>query len=329
MSVPNKQLEHGDELIRTKGLTVTFRTSQGPLVACDRINLELRRGTSVGIVGESGSGKSTLIRAIQMLIRPTAGDVFLCGTNVTKMPERKLRGLRRKLQFVAQDPYGSLFPNYTVAKNIMEPLVIHRVGDKRANRDRAFSLMERVGLSPSHFHAYPHELSGGQQQRAAIAQALALYPEVLILDEAVSSLDVSIQAQILNLLQMLKVEMGLTYLFISHNLAVIRLMCEQTVVMYLGRIVEAGDSDELFANPLHPYTKTLLSAIPAFTEDGVTPLDENPAPVGERPSPTNVPEGCAYHTRCSFAQERCIRERPVLRHIGNQSVACHYAEKLR
>ncbi|WAH35577.1 ABC transporter ATP-binding protein [Alicyclobacillus dauci] len=328
MSLPSEEiLSTSEELIRTSGLTVTFKTSRGELVACDQIDLTVRKGTSVGIVGESGSGKSTLIRAVQMLVRPTAGEVFLGGVNVTRMSEKALRAHRSKLQFVAQDPYGSLLPNYTVGENIMEPLAIHRVGDRRSNAERALALMERVGLSPGHFHSYPHELSGGQQQRVAVAQALALLPEVLILDEAVSSLDVSIQAQILNLLQKLKVEMGLTYLFISHNLAVIRLMCERTVVMYLGRIVEYGQSDELFANPLHPYTRTLISAIPAFTVDGVTPLDESQLAQGERPSPTNVPKGCAYHTRCPFVRDKCVAERPVLRQIGDQTVACHFAEE--
>lgn len=328
MSMPSEKIESSQELVRADGVTVEFKTGRGPLIACDNVSLTVRKGGSVGVVGESGSGKSTLIRAVQMLVRPSSGNVYLGGVNVTHMSEKQLRPYRRKLQFVAQDPYGSLFPHYTVGQNIMEPLVIHRVGERGSYQERALALMDRVGLAMTHLHAYPHELSGGQQQRVSIAQALALYPEVLILDEAVSSLDVSIQAQILNLLQKLKAEMGLTYLFISHNLAVIRLMCEQTIVMYLGRVVESGDSDELFRRPLHPYTKTLISAIPAFTETGVTPLDMNEDAKGERPSPTNVPKGCAYHTRCPFARERCVAERPVLRQVGNRQVACHFAEEI-
>jgi oligopeptide/dipeptide ABC transporter ATP-binding protein len=306
-----------------------FKTSRGELTACDDVSLSIQRGVSLGIVGESGSGKSTLVRMLLMLIPPTSGRVLLAGTDVTHLPERKLKPYRRNVQFVAQDPFGSLMPNLTVLQNIMEPLHIHGVGDRKSRRESAIQLMERVGLPASYCNAFPHELSGGQQQRVAIARALALLPKLIVLDEAVSSLDVSIQAQILNLLQNLKEDLNLTYVFISHNLAVIRLMCEQTAVMYLGRVVELGDSEELFHQPLHPYTRSLIAAIPAFTATGVTPLRNDGLHVVERPSLTRILPGCAYHTRCPFATDICRQQRPVLRQISEtRQVACHHAEKM-
>jgi oligopeptide/dipeptide ABC transporter ATP-binding protein len=313
-----------------KHITKTFRTSRGPLIACDDVSLTIRKGVSLGLVGESGSGKSTLIRVLQMLIPPTSGEVILDGVNVSRLPERKIKPFRRKIQFVAQDPYGSLFPNLTVAQNIMEPLIIHSIGNRSTREEQVIKLMERVGLPMTYYNAFAHELSGGQQQRVAIARALALLPELIVLDEAVSSLDVSIQAQILNLLQSLKDEYNLTYVFISHNLAVIRLLCEETAVMYMGRIVELGDSEKLFARPLHPYTQSLISVIPAFHADGVTPLPSSSLFAnGERPSPTHLPKGCAFHPRCPFATDRCRVERPELRQIQpGRQVACHYAESV-
>ncbi|MCL6443290.1 MAG: ATP-binding cassette domain-containing protein [Alicyclobacillus sp.] len=319
-------------LVRLEHVTKSFRTARGQLIACNDINLEVKRGISLGLVGESGSGKSTLIKTIQLLERPTAGTVWIEGQNVTHASERKLKPLRRKIQFVAQDPLSSLFPNMTVGQNIAEPMFIHAVGDKKARQERAIELMERVGLSLAYYHSFPHELSGGQQQRVAIARALALNPEILVLDEAVSSLDVSIQAQILNLLQRLKEELNLTYIFISHNLAVIRLMCEETAVMYLGRIVEQGETDALFKQPLHPYTRSLIACIPAFTAEGVTPLPDASMLTGERPSPTNLPSGCAYHMRCAFATDKCRSEVPPLQPVSvnrsplGRTAACHYAE---
>ncbi|MCL6455107.1 MAG: ATP-binding cassette domain-containing protein [Alicyclobacillus sp.] len=316
-------------LVELADVVKAFKTPKGQLVACDHVSLTVEQGVSVGLVGESGSGKSTLIRTMQLLERPTSGTVRMNGEDVTRLPEPKLKPYRRNIQFVAQDPYSSLFPNLTVSQNIMEPLRIHKVGDAKSRPLKALELMQRVGLPADYFHAYPHELSGGQQQRVAIARALALSPQILVLDEAVSSLDVSIQAQILNLLQRLKAELGLTYIFISHNLAVIRLMCEQTAVMYLGRIVEQGESDSLFRRPMHPYTRALIASIPAFTAEGVTPLPSESVLTGERPSPTNLPSGCAYRTRCPFATERCKNERPELRRVEpDRLVACHYAETL-
>ncbi len=313
-------------IVKLENITKRFRTSRGDLLACNDITVQVDKGISLGVVGESGSGKSTLIKTLQLLERPTKGNVWIGGQNVTLYSEKRLKPFRRRIQFVAQDPYSSLFPNMTIAQNISEPLYVHGISDKKERRDKAAELMELVGISLSYFHSFPHELSGGQQQRVAIARALALSPEVLVLDEAVSSLDVSIQAQILNLLQRLKKDLGLTYIFISHNLAVIRLMCEQLAVMYLGRVVEQGNSDEVFRNPLHPYTRSLIAAIPAFTNNGVTPLPSESLLGGNRPSATDLPKGCAYQTRCPFATEICFREEPKLEAMGNGSlVACHNA----
>ena len=249
------------------------------------------------------------------------------GVHVTNLSSSKLKPYRKNIQSVAQDPFSSLFPHFTVGQNIAEPFKIYRTEKKENLMSKVLELMEQVGLSKEYYDSYPHELSGGQQQRVAIARALALRPEMLVLDEAVSSLDVSIQAQILNLLQTMKEEMGLTYVFISHNLAVIRLLCEETAVMYLGRIVESGHSEAIFRDPVHPYTRALVASIPAFTTNGVKPLPTSSPVLGDRPSPTNLPNGCAYHTRCLLAKEICKQERPILREIkSGHRVACHFAD---
>ncbi|WP_067934123.1 oligopeptide/dipeptide ABC transporter ATP-binding protein [Alicyclobacillus kakegawensis] len=302
----------------------TFSTQRGEVRACDDVSLVVTKGQSLGVVGESGSGKSTLVRILLMLIPPTSGRVWVHGTDVTHLPERRLKPYRRQIQFVAQDPLSALVPNLTVAENIAEPLWIHRIGDKSSRRETALALMEKVGLTLALGNSFPSELSGGQQQRVAIARALALMPELIVLDEAVSSLDVSIQAQILNLLQTLKEDMELTYVFISHNLAVIRLMCEQTAVMYKGRIIEWGESETLFATPLHPYTRELIDAIPAFTAQGVTPLRAVGRKTFEASGSTVT--GCPYHPRCPLASEVCRRDRPSLRPVGDRQVACHHAD---
>ncbi|QSO52020.1 ABC transporter ATP-binding protein [Alicyclobacillus curvatus] len=317
-------------LAELRHMNKKFSAADGDVWACKDINLQIRQGRSLGLVGESGSGKSTLIRVLQMLIAPTSGDVYLDGVNVTRLSARRLRPHRRIVQFVAQDPYGSLFPNLTVGQNIAEPLDIYRIDERRQNKETAAKLMATVGLPIELYHAFPHEISGGQQQRVAIARALALYPRMLVLDEAVSSLDVSIQAQILNLLQTLKEERQLTYVFVSHNLAVIRLMCEQTAVMYRGQIVEQGETLGLFASPSHPYTRALIGAIPAFTEDGVTPLGGVSKFAKEL---TKAEEGltaaCPYAARCPFADTKCRQEEPHLREVGpGHEVACHYAESV-
>jgi oligopeptide/dipeptide ABC transporter ATP-binding protein len=262
------------------------------------------------------------------LLKPSAGRILFKEQDVTTWNDRRLKPIRKSMQWVSQHPAAALFPNLTVGQNIMEPLRTHGIGTPAEREERARWLMSRVGIPEEGFYAFPHEFSGGQQQRIVIARALAVEPECIVLDEAVSSLDVSVQAQILNLLQDLQEEMGIAYLFISHNLAVIRLVCSEVAVMFLGRIVERGSTEEVFAHPKHPYTKKLLSAVPSFTEDGVTPLDEANLLQGDPPSPLHIPSGCGFRTRCPFATEHCANERPELRSVGGQEVACHYAEQL-
>lgn len=316
-------------LVELKNVSKVFSTSSGPLVACAEVDIAIRPGTSFGLVGESGSGKSTLVRVMQRLIQPTTGRIYMNGVDVTHMSARKMKPFRRHVQAVAQDPYGSLFPHYTVGQNIAEPLAIHAVLSGKGQQEKTLQLMHQVGLSSDYYYSFPHELSGGQQQRVAIARALALDPALLVLDEAVASLDVSIQAQILNLLQTMKEQMGLTYAFVSHNLAVVRLLCEETAVMYLGRVVEAGPSDELFKHPRHPYTRALLDSIPAFTQTGVKPLPALSHMGKERPSATNLPSGCAYHNRCPFATNLCKEVTPPLQALeSGHRVACHHADAL-
>jgi len=316
-------------LARLHNVTKAYHTRHGELLACDQINLTVRKGGSVGIVGESGSGKSTLVRILQLIVRPTEGEVWLDEVRVSSLPERKLKPYRRNVQFVAQDPFGSLFPHMTVIQNVMEPLYVHGIGDRTSREGIALALLEQVGLSSDHLFVYPHEISGGQQQRVAIARALSLSPQLLILDEAVASLDVSIQAQVLNLLQELKKGLGLTFVFVSHNLAVIRQICDETVVMYLGRIVEQGNSRELFRNPSHPYTQALVRSIPAFTATGVTPLPPGKLMTGELVNSSGTSQGCSYYPRCPFAERVCLNENPELRQLRDgRWVSCHFAERL-
>lgn len=316
-------------LVELRGIKKTFATSRGELVACENINIVIKQGRSFGLVGESGSGKSTVMRVLQLLLPPTEGEVWMNGVNVSQLPARKLKIYRRNVQFVAQDPFGSLFPHFSVGENIAEPLKIHKVGSKAEQLDRVLALMEAVGLSPELYSKFPHELSGGQQQRVAIARALALSPKLLVLDEAVASLDVSIQAQILNLLQEMKSKMGLTYAFVSHNLAAVRLLCEDIAVMYLGRIVEAGPSQEIFRNPSHPYTRALFQAIPAFVGGEVKPLPTRLLAGHSRPSAINRPSGCAFHTRCPFATDVCKSVIPELREVVHgHHVACHHVNEM-
>lgn len=316
-------------LVELKGVKKSFSTSRGELIACQDIDLTIRKGRSFGLVGESGSGKSTVMRVLQLLLPATAGEIWMNGVNVSRLPTRRLKPYRRNVQFVAQDPFGSLFPHLSVGGNIAEPLKIHKVGTRATQLERTLQLMDAVGLAHDHYHKFPHELSGGQQQRVAIARALALSPQLLVLDEAVSSLDVSIQAQILNLLQEMKSQMGLTYAFVSHNLAAVRLLCEDIAVMYLGKIVESAPSVEMFKRPIHPYTQSLFEAIPAFIGDEVKPLPTAPLAKRERPSATNRPSGCAFHTRCPFATDVCREREPEWREpVEGHRVACHYADDM-
>ena len=298
----------------------------GNVRAVDGIGFKLFRGETLALVGESGCGKSTTARLVLRLIDPTAGTVHFEGQDITEMGGDPLRKLRRRMQIVFQDPFASLNPRMTVGEILEEPLVVHRVGDRAARRSRVAELLALVGLAPYHASRYPHEFSGGQRQRIGIARALAVEPALVVCDEPVSALDVSIQAQVVNLLKDLQTRLGLSYLFIAHDLAVVKHVADRVAVMYLGRIVEIGPKDRVFANPRHPYTRVLLSAIPR--PDPHRRLARQ-VPGGDVPSPADIPPGCRFHTRCSFAIDRCRVEDPALHAVEDAHFsACHLAEEL-
>jgi oligopeptide/dipeptide ABC transporter ATP-binding protein len=291
--------------------------------AVDGVTLEVRRGETLGIVGESGCGKTTLARTVMKLTEPTKGRIVFEGTDISKLKGRALKPLRRKMQIVFQDPYASLDPRQNVRSALTEPMRIHKLvaGKEEANA-RAAELIRLVGLNPDHLSRFPHEFSGGQRQRIAIARALAVNPEFLVLDEPTSALDVSVQAQILNLLKDLQRELGLTYLFISHNLAVVRQMCSRTGVMYLGRLVEVGPTESLFERPRHPYTAALLSSVPL-----PDPAKRKQLAVleGDVPSPITIPSGCRFRTRCMYATGRCSEVSPPAVELApDQFAECLY-----
>ncbi|WP_391119586.1 ABC transporter ATP-binding protein [Psychrobacillus sp. L3] len=294
--------------------------------AVDGINFDLYPGETLSIVGESGCGKSTTGRSILRLDEPTDGDVLFKGESLLKMNKKELRNVRGNIQVIFQDPYASLNPRRTIRQMLEEAMAIQKVLPPNKREARMLELMKHVGLRPEYLERYPHEFSGGQRQRIGIARALAVNPEIIICDEAVSALDVSIQAQILNLLKKLQKEFDLTFLFISHDLSVVRHISDRVMVMYLGKVVEIADKSSLFNKPMHPYTKALLSAIPVIDE---TKRGERIVLKGDVPSPINPPAGCRFHTRCPFATERCKQEEPLLREIDTgHSVACHFAEEL-
>ena len=321
-----------DALLRTEGLEVHFPVRAGffgqrhsAIRAVDGVDLTLNLGETLGLVGESGSGKTTTGRAIMRLNPPTGGRVLFEGRAVQDISGKEFRKFRRKFQIVFQDPYSSLDPRMTVRSIIAEPLVVAGIGNRASRNVRVNELLELVGLESVHGDRYPHALSGGQRQRIGIARALALNPQLLILDEPVSSLDVSLQAQIINLLKDIQQELGLAYLFITHDLSVVRQICDRVAIMYLGRIVEIGTVEEIFDNPSHPYTQALLSAVPI----------ENPKQRGESnrivlrgdpPSPSNPPQGCHFHPRCVRAQAICSTLSPQLRVLGDADhlAACHF-----
>lgn len=296
-----------------------------PLRAVDDVSLELARGEALGIVGESGCGKSTMGRAALMLTAPKAGHVLWDGDDVTAADEKTLRAKRRDFQLVFQDPLSSLNPRMTIFEIIAEPLrSFHPELSDDEVKSRVEDTIERVGLLPKMMLRYPHEFSGGQCQRISIARAVILKPKVLILDEPVSALDVSVQAQIINLLKDLQAELGLSYLFISHDLAVVRYMCDRVLVMYLGKVMETASREQLFSGAVHPYTRALLSAIPDVDRPVSKGLDDK-VMQSELPSPLNPPSGCCFHTRCSFVSERCKSETPALQDVSNGHVtACHH-----
>ena len=289
--------------------------------AVDSVDLTIYEGETIGVVGESGCGKSTLGRCILQLIRPTAGNVLYRGEDITKLNKEQMRQMRRKMQLIFQDPYASLNPRMTVLELIMAPLEAFGIGTMEERVQRVKEIMELVGMPENMMNRYPHEFSGGQRQRIVIARALVLNPEFVVCDEPVSALDVSVRAQVLNLIQELKKKKHLTYMFISHDLSVVKYISDRIAVMYLGRIVEIAEKNELYNNPQHPYTKALLSAIPIPDVDNKMKRE---ILTGDVPSPLNPPSGCYFHTRCKYATERCKTECPALHDVGNgHMVAFH------
>ncbi len=324
----------GEVLLEVRDLKVYFPVTAGIIFqrkvadvkAVDGISFTVRRGETLGLVGESGCGKSTTGKAILQLIRPTAGQVIFEGQDLTKLKGRELRRFRRKMQMIFQDPYASLNPRMSVGSIIAEPLTIHKLARGKEKKERVQELLQTVGLNPYFANRFPHEFSGGQRQRIGIARALAVSPDFIVCDEPVSALDVSIQAQIINLLEDLQERFGLTYLFIAHDLSVVRHISDRVAVMYLGHIMELTDRDTIFENPLHPYTRALLSAVP-IPDPEVERKRERIILVGDVPSPLRPPPGCVFHTRCPIAIDECRVQRPEWRNVGTGDrehwVWCH------
>jgi oligopeptide transport system ATP-binding protein len=302
---------------------IIFQKKVGAVQAVDGVSLSVKKGETLGLVGESGCGKSTTGRAILQLYKPTAGEVIFNGQDLTKLNGGDMRKMRRHLQMIFQDPYASLNPRMTVGSIVSEPMQIHNLVPKNQRNQRVQELLQTVGLNPYFANRYPHEFSGGQRQRIGIARALAANPDFIVCDEPVSALDVSIQAQIVNLLEDLQNEFGLTYLFIAHDLSVVRHISDRVAVMYLGKIVELADRNALYEDPLHPYTKALLSAVP-IPDPVIERKRERIILTGDVPSPINPPSGCHFHTRCPYVMDVCKQIDPILADQGdNHFVACH------
>jgi oligopeptide/dipeptide ABC transporter ATP-binding protein len=327
-----KQPRAGEPLMQVRGLVKHFPITRGIVIqrkvgavqAVDGVSFDVNRGETLGIVGETGCGKSTTARLMMRLLEATAGEVRFDGQDITRLKGSKLKAIRREMQMIFQDPYSSLNPRKTVGSIIGQPFAIHGLQTGKGERKRAVQeLMETVGLNPEHYNRYPHEFSGGQRQRIGVARALALKPKLLIADEPVSALDVSIQAQVLNLLRDMQRQLGLTLVFIAHDLSVVRHMCDRVAVMYLGRVVEIGPAGPVYDEPRHPYTGALLSAVPIA--DPSARKDERTLLSGDVPSPANPPRACRFHTRCPKAQELCSIEDPPLEDKGTGTdAACHF-----
>jgi oligopeptide/dipeptide ABC transporter ATP-binding protein len=321
---------NGDVLVEVRDLVKHFPVGGGlfgrapaMIRAVDGVSFTIRRGETLGLVGESGCGKTTTGRCILQLERPTSGAVLFEGRDLTRLSDAELRPIRRRIQVIFQDPYSSLNPRMTVGQILGEPLAVHGMAaDRAARRARVQALLGHVGLLPQHAARYPHQLSGGQRQRVGIARALAMEPALIVCDEPVSALDVSIQAQIINLLEQLQAGFGLTYLFVAHDLSVVRHISDRVAVMYLGKIVEVADRQALYEDPLHPYTRALLSAVP-IPDPEVEAQREHVVLRGEAPSPVNPPSGCAFHPRCPIAIPECARSVPPLREVRpGHTAAC-------
>jgi oligopeptide transport system ATP-binding protein len=329
------------DLLRVEELKVWFPIADGIVIerhigdvrAVDGVSFSIKRGETLGLVGESGCGKSTTGRAIIRLYRPTAGRIVFDGTDLASLDGARLRRMRRHIQMIFQDPYASLNPRMNVAGIVGEPLEIHGIGTKTERRERVRDVLATVGLNPDFADRYPHEFSGGQRQRIGVARALSIHPDLIVADEPISALDVSIQAQIINLLERLQGQFGLTYLFIAHDLSVVRHISDRIAVMYLGRIVETATSKELNKRPLHPYSVALLSAVP-IPDPVIEGRRRRIILLGDVPSPVNPPSGCRFHTRCWLRErlgnpERCVTDDPQLRALSaGHEVACHFAERV-
>src|SRR5213080_3236948 len=308
---------------------IIFQRVVGHVRAVDGVSFSIERGQTLGLVGESGSGKTTIGRTIIRLYKPTAGQILFGEKDLATLRGEDLRLVRRQVQMVFQDPFASLNPRFTIGSLIAEPMHIYKIGSSSEIRDKTVELLRVVGLRPEYIDRYPHEFSGGQRQRIAVARALSINPEFVIADEPVSALDVSIRAQVLNLLQRLQKQFDLTYLFVSHDLSVVRHVADRIAVMYLGRIVEMADRDELYAAPKHPYTKALLSAVP-IPDPQIEKRRQRIILSGDLPSPINIPSGCRFHTRCPMAQEICREVEPAFEKKEGREhyAACHFSEKV-